>query len=71
MEEKDIEIVSFTTTSIKCPCGKTTFQIPNVTNGYKTACGFCGREFEIVTRVRISKPSKKRAYNIPHLGLDN
>jgi len=66
MEEQAIEIVSVTTTSVKCPCGKTTFQIPNVTNGYRTTCGFCGREFEIVTKVRISKPDKKKVYHMPY-----
>ncbi len=67
MEEKVIEIESFTTTTIKCPCGGTIFQIPNVTNGEKSVCGFCGREFEVVIKVRISRPNKKRSHHIPRI----
>jgi ribosomal protein L34E len=63
MEEQSIKIESFTTTSIKCPCGKTRFQLPNVKNGDKVVCGFCGREFEVVIKLLVSSPKKK---NIIH-----
>lgn len=59
MNEQNIKIASYTTTSIECPCGQTRFQIPDVIGGEKVICDACGREFEIVLKVRISEPKRK------------
>jgi len=69
--DKSLTVTSFVTTGFKCPCGKTSFQHPNPKDGDKVTCGFCGREFIFVIKIRMSKPDPKRAYNLPHMGLDN